>query len=56
MSTENFPTDTVECYNLSKNEWTFVAPMSEPHYGHAGTVHGGLMYVSGKSQSFLEDD
>ncbi|KAK3543411.1 hypothetical protein QTP70_020427 [Hemibagrus guttatus] len=38
---------TVECYNLSKNEWTFVAPMSEPHYGHAGTVHGGLMYVSG---------
>ncbi|XP_017325466.1 kelch-like protein 9 isoform X1 [Ictalurus punctatus] len=39
--------DTVECYNLSKNEWTFVAPMSEPHYGHAGTVHGGLMYVSG---------
>lgn len=43
-----FPTDTVECYNLSKNEWTFVAPMSEPHYGHAGTVHGGLMYVSGK--------
>ncbi|XP_062861596.1 kelch-like protein 9 isoform X2 [Trichomycterus rosablanca] len=39
--------DTVECYNLKKNEWTFVAPMSEPHYGHAGTVHGGLMYVSG---------
>ncbi|KAL7865749.1 hypothetical protein SRHO_G00109960 [Serrasalmus rhombeus] len=39
--------DTVECYNLSKNEWTFVSPMSEPHYGHAGTVHGGLMFVSG---------
>ncbi|XP_072542120.1 kelch-like protein 9 [Salminus brasiliensis] len=39
--------DTVECYNLNKNEWTFVSPMSEPHYGHAGTVHGGLMYVSG---------
>ncbi|XP_010878570.2 kelch-like protein 9 isoform X2 [Esox lucius] len=39
--------DTVECYNLRKNEWTFVAPMIEPHYGHAGTVHGELMYVSG---------
>ncbi|XP_028846804.1 kelch-like protein 9 isoform X2 [Denticeps clupeoides] len=38
---------SVECYNLSKNEWTFVSPMSEPHYGHAGTVHGSLMYVSG---------
>lgn len=55
ISTKTFPTDTVECYNLSKNEWTFVAPMSEPHYGHAGTVHGGLMYVSGKYQSFLKD-
>uniref|UniRef100_A0A4W4F4Z4 BTB domain-containing protein n=1 Tax=Electrophorus electricus TaxID=8005 RepID=A0A4W4F4Z4_ELEEL len=39
--------DTVECYDLTKNEWTFVSPMSEPHYGHAGTVHGDLMYVSG---------
>ncbi|KAJ8255809.1 hypothetical protein COCON_G00196730 [Conger conger] len=38
---------TVECYNLGKNEWTFVSPMTEPHYGHAGTVHGELMYVSG---------
>lgn len=39
--------DTVECYNLKKNEWTFVANMVEPHYGHAGTVHGDLMYISG---------
>ncbi|KAM4608738.1 kelch-like protein 9 [Polymixia lowei] len=39
--------DTVECYNLRKNEWTFVTRMVEPHYGHAGTVHGDLMYVSG---------
>ncbi|KAJ8253430.1 hypothetical protein GJAV_G00212860 [Gymnothorax javanicus] len=39
--------DTVECYNLSKNEWTFMSPMTERHYGHAGTVHGELMYVSG---------
>lgn len=21
--------------------------MNEPHYGHAGTVYGGLMYISG---------
>lgn len=21
--------------------------MSEPHYGHAGTVYGGYMYISG---------
>ncbi|TRY59105.1 hypothetical protein DNTS_013233, partial [Danionella cerebrum] len=41
--------DSVESYNLNKNEWTFVAPMKEPHYGHAGTVHGGLMYVSGEN-------
>uniref|UniRef100_A0A8D3A6C4 Si:rp71-68n21.9 n=2 Tax=Scophthalmus maximus TaxID=52904 RepID=A0A8D3A6C4_SCOMX len=39
--------DTVECYNLKKNEWTFVTSMMEPHYGHAGTVHGELMYISG---------
>ncbi|XP_029981654.1 kelch-like protein 9 isoform X1 [Sphaeramia orbicularis] len=39
--------DSVECYNLKKNEWTFVSNMAEPHYGHAGTVHGGLMYISG---------
>uniref|UniRef100_A0A8C6TBR4 Si:rp71-68n21.9 n=1 Tax=Neogobius melanostomus TaxID=47308 RepID=A0A8C6TBR4_9GOBI len=39
--------DTVECYNLKKNEWTFVTNMMEPHYGHAGTVHGDLMYISG---------
>ncbi|XP_028993399.1 kelch-like protein 9 isoform X2 [Betta splendens] len=39
--------DTVECYNLKKNEWTFVTNMVEPHYGHAGTVHGDLMYISG---------
>lgn len=39
--------DTVECYNLKKNEWTFVNNMVEPHYGHAGTVHEGLMYISG---------
>lgn len=39
--------DTVECYNLKKNEWTFVSSMVEPHYGHAGTVHGDFMYISG---------
>ncbi|XP_011487510.1 kelch-like protein 9 [Oryzias latipes] len=39
--------DTVECYNLKKNEWSFVSNMAEPHYGHAGTVHGDLMYISG---------
>lgn len=41
--------DTVECYNLRKNEWRFVTNMVEPHYGHAGTVHGDLMYISGKA-------
>ncbi|KAJ3591830.1 hypothetical protein NHX12_006962 [Muraenolepis orangiensis] len=39
--------DTVECYNLKRNDWTFVSHMPEPHYGHAGSVHGDLMYVSG---------
>ena len=44
-----FLSDTVESYNLKKNEWTFVTSMVEPHYGHAGTVHGGLMYISGET-------
>ncbi|XP_054644244.1 kelch-like protein 9 isoform X2 [Dunckerocampus dactyliophorus] len=38
---------TVECYNLKRNQWTFVSNMMESHYGHAGTVHGDLMYISG---------
>ncbi|KAJ8339894.1 hypothetical protein SKAU_G00345270 [Synaphobranchus kaupii] len=38
---------TVEVYDFSKNEWTFVSPMAEPLYGHAGSVQGGLMYISG---------
>ncbi|XP_055500219.1 kelch-like protein 9 isoform X1 [Leucoraja erinacea] len=38
---------TVECYNTAVNEWTYVTKLTEPHYGHAGTVHGGYMYISG---------
>ncbi|XP_007507826.1 kelch-like protein 13 isoform X5 [Monodelphis domestica] len=38
---------TVECYNPRMNEWSYVAKMNEPHYGHAGTVFGGMMYISG---------
>ncbi|XP_051824934.1 kelch-like protein 13 isoform X1 [Antechinus flavipes] len=38
---------TVECYNPRMNEWNYVAKMNEPHYGHAGTVYGGTMYISG---------
>lgn len=37
----------MECYNPRMNEWSYVAKMNEPHYGHAGTVYGGLMYISG---------
>lgn len=37
----------MECYNPRTNEWTYVAKMNEPHYGHAGTVYGGYMYISG---------
>lgn len=43
-----FLTATVECYNPRTNEWTYVAKMNEPHYGHAGTVYGGVMYISGR--------
>lgn len=32
---------------MKKNEWSLVKNMYEPHYGHAGTVHGDLMYISG---------
>uniref|UniRef100_G3WEF0 BTB domain-containing protein n=1 Tax=Sarcophilus harrisii TaxID=9305 RepID=G3WEF0_SARHA len=35
---------TVECYSPRMNEWSYVAKMSEPHYGHAGTlVHPGAV-------------
>lgn len=44
------PSATVECYNPRTNEWTYVAKMNEPHYGHAGTVYGGFMYISGKAR------
>lgn len=47
-----FQTATVECYNPRMNEWSYVAKMNEPHYGHAGTVYGGLMYISGRPFSF----
>lgn len=44
----SIPSDTVECYDLRRNEWTNVSNIKEPHYGHAGTVHGDLMYISGE--------
>ena len=28
-------------------QWQFVCKMREPHYGHAGTVYDGKMYISG---------
>lgn len=43
-----FITATVECYNPRTNEWNYVAKMNEPHYGHAGTVYGNYMYISGR--------
>lgn len=43
----------MECYNPRMNEWSYVAKMNEPHYGHAGTVYGGLMYISG---NFMGND
>lgn len=39
---------------MKKNEWTFVTSMVEPHYGHAGTVHGDLMYISGMDKQNRE--
>ncbi|XP_061547365.1 kelch-like protein 13 isoform X3 [Phycodurus eques] len=39
--------ESVECYNLKTNEWSFVSSMAKSHYGHAGTVHGDSMYISG---------
>lgn len=39
---------------MKKNEWMFVSSMAEPHYGHAGTVHGDLMYISGTDKPMDE--
>jgi len=38
---------TVEKYFAKEDQWQFVCKMREPHYGHAGTVFDGKMYISG---------
>ncbi|KAM4553956.1 kelch-like protein 36 isoform 1-T1 [Fundulus diaphanus] len=38
---------SVEVYHPAEDRWSYVAPLPRPTYGHAGTVHQGVVYVSG---------
>jgi hypothetical protein len=39
---------SVECYNLDTNEWRYVSSLPQPLAAHAGAVHNGKIYISGK--------
>lgn len=39
---------SVECYNLETNEWRYVSSLPQPLAAHAGAVHNGKIYISGK--------
>lgn len=38
---------SVEVYNPAKDCWSYVAGLPRFTYGHAGTVHWGVVYISG---------
>ncbi|KAM6431313.1 kelch-like protein 9 [Liasis olivaceus] len=40
-------TDTAEEYLPAKNKWQPLAPFPVPVADHAGTTHGGILYISG---------
>ncbi|NXI74042.1 KLHL9 protein, partial [Anseranas semipalmata] len=40
-------THTVESYQPADNKWEFAAPFPMPIADHAGTVHQGILYISG---------
>ncbi|XP_062447136.1 kelch-like protein 9 [Rhea pennata] len=40
-------TRTVELYQPADNKWEFAAPFPIPIADHAGTIHKGILYVSG---------
>ncbi|XP_008309626.1 kelch-like protein 36 isoform X2 [Cynoglossus semilaevis] len=41
------PLSSVEVYCPADDSWSYVAPLPRFTYSHAGTVHDGLVYVSG---------
>ncbi|NXC48393.1 KLH13 protein, partial [Penelope pileata] len=40
-------THTVESYQPADNKWEFAAPLPIPIADHAGTIHKGILYISG---------
>ncbi|XP_048765786.1 kelch-like protein 26 [Ostrea edulis] len=44
---ENKVMHTVECYDITTNEWEMKQPLSRHVYGHAGCVCSDKIYVSG---------
>lgn len=40
-------TRTVESYQPADNKWEFAAPFPVPIADHTGTVHKGVLYISG---------
>lgn len=44
---ENVVMCTMECFNISNNEWQLKSPLNHSVYGHAGAVCQGKIYISG---------
>lgn len=44
-------TRTVEVYQPADNKWEFTAPLPVPLADHAGTAHGGVLYIAGDRAS-----
>lgn len=42
---------SVESYNLETNEWNYVSSLPQPLAAHAGAVHNGKIYISGRAQA-----
>ena len=40
-------TDTVEVYDIAKDEWSFVSPLPQVRHHSAVAAHGGLLFVIG---------
>lgn len=41
------PLSSVEVYHPADDHWTYVAELPKFTYGHAGTIHKGIVYISG---------
>lgn len=45
---------SVESYNLETNEWNYVSSLPQPLAAHAGAVHNGKLYISGRRRPVFD--